>query len=61
MLAVSSDIKIIRGYAGDRVGFEILLKVIILGYFLWIVIPLVMLYLVEEVFGKTTYIYTTTL
>lgn len=61
MLAVSSDIKTIRGYAGDRVGFEILLKVIILGYFLWIVIPLVMLYLVEEVFGKTTYIYTTTL
>lgn len=61
MLAVSSDIKIIRGYAGDRVGFEILLKVIILGYFLWIVIPLVMLYLIEEVFGKATYIYTTTL
>ena len=61
MLAISSDIKTIRGYVGDRVGFEVLLKVIILGYFLWVVVPFVMLYVIEEVFGPKTYIYTTTL
>lgn len=59
MLAVSSDIKTIRGYVGDRVGFEVMMKVIILTYFLWIVIPFALLYVIEEIFGQNTYIYTT--
>ncbi len=47
MLAISSDVKTIRGYVGDRIGFEVLLKVVILGYFLWIVVPFIMLYVIE--------------
>jgi uncharacterized membrane protein len=61
MFAISSDIKTIRGYVGDRAGFDVQLKVNILGYLLWIVIPFVMLYIVEEIFGRETYVYTTAL
>jgi hypothetical protein len=61
MYSLFSDIKVIRNYLGDQVGYEVATKNYIIGYLLAIIVPYTVLFILEKLFGASVWAITSQL